>query len=181
MCTPGLVNVVLGAQAAGAAYSTVGAYYAGRERQEALRAEADMEAINAQLSEMSAEEAIRSGAFRKQRVEFKTRAFKGKQRASLAARGIDLSSESAVALLTTTEVLGERDANAITRQALAESFGYRIQGVSARNRALLRRAEAGAIDPLFGAATTLLTGASRVATSFLTFNQPQRPVNPSSP
>lgn len=178
------VNTLLGVQAGGAAFSTVGAFYAGREQQALRRAEADMEEINAQLSDMSAEEAIRSGRLRKQKVERKTTARKSTQKVSLAARGIDLSSESAAAILTSTDVLGAQEADEITRQALAESFGYRIQSVSARNRAALRRAEAGAISPLLGATTTLLTGASRVATSYYTFNKPVIPVipvNPSSP
>lgn len=166
------VNTLLSVQAAGTAFSTVGAYYAGREQQEARRAEADMAEINAQLSDQAAEEAIRSGRLQVQKVERGVTARKGKQRASFAARGIDLASESAAAVLLSTEVLGQKDADEITRRALAESFGYRTQSVSARNRAALRRAEASAISPLFGAVPTLLTGASRVATTALAFNQP---------
>lgn len=163
-------STLLGAQAAGTAFSTVGAYYAGREQQEARRAEADMETINAQLSDMSAEEAIRSGQIRRHKVERKTTALKGSKKATIAARGIDLSSQSAVSVLTSIDVLGEEEADEITSQALAESFGYRIQSVSARNRAALRRAEASAISPLLGATTTLLTGASQVAASHFRFN-----------
>lgn len=165
------VDTLLGVQAAGTAFSTVGAYYAGREQQEARRAEADMEEINAQLSDLSAEEAIRSGAIRRQKVERGVTARKGKQKATLAARGIDLASESAAAVLLSTEVIGEQEADEITRQALAESFGYRIRSVSARNRAALRRAEAGAISPLLGAVPTLLTGASKVATTAFTLGK----------
>lgn len=171
MMTPAAGGAVLGLQTAGAVYSSVGAYYAAQEKQAALKAQAGLDEINARISERSAQQELRAGQLNEQRSRLGTAALKGSQRAALAANGVDLGSDSAIALLTTTDVMGEIDANQIATGALRSAWGYRTQGVSQQNSALMARAQASSISPLSSGATTLLTGATSVASSYYTMQK----------
>lgn len=169
--SPMMGNVLVGAQTAGAVYSTVGSYYAAKEKQAALRAQAGLDEINARLSERSAQQALRSGQLEEQKARLKNAAFKGSQRASLAANGVDLGSDSAIAALTTTDWAGEIDAKEIATNALRTAWGYRTQGVNYSNNALLGRAQASSISPWMSAGQTLLSGATDVANTYYMFNK----------
>lgn len=169
MCDTG--TALLASQGAGMAMSTVGAFYAGREKQAGLRASADVNEINARMSDRAAKQAIRSGQLRGQQSRLENAAFKSRQKVSLAANGVDLGSETALAALTTTDILGEIDAREIKRGALMESFGYRTQAVNSRNEAAMGRAEASGISPAFGAVPSLLTGAASIAQTNYNFNK----------
>ena len=84
----------------------------------------------------------------------------------MAANGIDLGSETAVNILTSTDVMGEIDANTVAANAARSAWGYRTEGVNFRNDALLKRSSAGSINPMMRTGTTLLTGATDVAKSY---------------
>lgn len=163
MCTPGLL---LGAQSVSAAYGTVGSYFAAQEQKSALNSQAALEDINARLADRNVKQALRSGQLREQQSRLQNAALKSSQKVSLAANGVDLGSDSAVALLTTTDVYGEIDANEIARSALQEAWGYRNQAVNARNTADIARGRARGTNALLTAGTTLLTGATDVASSY---------------
>jgi hypothetical protein len=48
----------------------------------------------------------------------------------MAARGIDLRSDTALNILTTTDVMGEIDAQTIEANAVRAAWGYRTEGVN---------------------------------------------------
>lgn len=169
MCNPGLVMV--GAQSAGSAYSVVGSYYAAREQKAALRASAAMDELNARLSEKQAQRTLKAGQKAEQRSRLKNAAFESSQKVALAANGVDLGSDSAVALLASTDLLGEIDAKEIATDALYNAWGYRFEGVNQTNSALTKRNKASAINPSMSAFGTLLTEAPKVAGSFNTYNK----------
>lgn len=166
MMSPAAGGAVLGLQTAGAVYSSVGAYYASKEKQAALNAQAGIDEINARVLERTAQQELRAGQLNEQKSRLQTAAFKSSQRASLAASGVDLGSDSAIALLTSTDVMGEIDANQIATGALRSAWGYRMQATNSTNSALLNRAQARGISPLMSGASTLLTGATDVASSY---------------
>jgi len=161
-----LATASIGGQSAGAAVSTVGAYYGAKSSKIALNAQANIADINARISELSAQSELEAGQRKEQASRLTTAKVKSSQKAAMAANGIDLGSDTAVNIQTTTDVLGEVDANTIAANAARSAWGYRTQGVNFKNDALFKRASAGAINPWMAAGGTLLTNASSVATNW---------------
>lgn len=158
-------TAVMGAQAGGLAYSTVGAYYASQAQKSALNGQARLADINAQLSELSAQTALNAGQRQEQSARLKNASVKGSQRASLAANGVALDSDTAVNIVTTTDVIGEIEANDIAANAISTAWGYRAQATNYRNDATLKRGQAKGINSGMAAASTFLTGATQIASS----------------
>lgn len=154
MCTPALA---IATQAAGAASQTVGSWYSAKSQQSSLALQADLADINAQ-------QALLSGQRETQRARLATAGLKSRQRAAMAANGVDLGSGSALNVLTSTDLLGEIDANTIESNAIQAAWGYRTQASQARSQAK-------AISPFASAASTLIGGAGQVASSWYSFNK----------
>lgn len=161
----------LALMAAGAASNTIGSYFTARGQQTALRYQADIADTNARLSELSAQSELLRGQREEQASRLRTAQLKSTQRAALAANGIDLGQGSAAEILTSTDFMGEVDANTIAANAVRQAWGYRTQGMNFQNEALMKRSTAGAINPGMTAATTLLGEAGRVATSWYTMDK----------
>lgn len=160
MCNP---TLALGMQAVGGAASTVGSYFEARGERSALNAQASIDDINARIAERSAQSEILQGQREEQRSRLATTQLKSTQRASLAANGVDLGSDSAAAILTTTDIMGEVDANTIAANAARSAWGYRAQGTSYQNSALMKRASARGISPWMRAGTSLINSASSLS------------------
>lgn len=152
MCISSLPTLALGAQGAGAVASIVGSYYSARSQKDALGLQADLE-------EYQAQNALVQGEREMQRSRLSTAQLKSTQRASMAANGVDLSQGSAAQVLTSTDTLGEIDAQTIEHNALLNAWGY-------RSDARMKRASASAISPGMSAATSLLGSAGQVASSW---------------
>jgi len=163
MCNP---TALLTAQGAGAATSAAGAYYSAKGEKLALQGQADLAENNARVAELAARSAIRQGQKVEQSVRLRTANLKSSQRASMAANGIDLSSDTAVNILTSTDVMGEIDANTVAANAARSAWGYRTEATNFQNDAMFKRTSAGTINPYMRAGTTLLTGAIDVAKSY---------------
>jgi hypothetical protein len=164
-------TAALSLQGAGAASSTVSSYYAADSQKQQLNAQAYMDDLNAKQAEMSAQTAILAGQREEQRARIATASVVGSQRVAQAASGVDLGEGSAARVRASTELVGEVDANTISANAMRTAFGYRTQAVNATNDALMRRATARSISPLLNAASTALTGAGQVASSWYTLNK----------
>lgn len=163
----------LASQASGAVTSAIGAY-AGAQ---SSRAQARIDDVNAQLSEMGAQAALLQGQQQEMSSRLSTANLKSTQRAGFAANGVDLGEGSAARTLTSTDVLGEVDANTIHANAVRAAFGYRTQALNYANDAMLRRAGPGALQ---AGASTLLGGAGQVASSWYQFNKSGAFNSPSS-
>lgn len=116
------------------------------------------------MADMQAGQALQAGEREQQRSRLSTGQLKSKQIASMAANGIALDGGTANAVLTSTDVLGEVDANTIEQNALMSAWGYRTE-------AAMGRARAKAISPKMAAATTLLGSATQVASSWYSMNK----------
>ncbi len=163
MCTAELASKAgLGASAAGAAYSTVGSYYAASTERIGLKAQAALADTNARIAEMNAQSEILTGQKNYAANRLKMAAFKSEQKVAFAANGVTLDSPSATDVLTTTDYINEVDSNQIMSNAVREAWGYRTQAVDYQNKALLSRSAAKSISPWFSAGSTLLTGAKSV-------------------
>jgi len=161
----------LALQGAGAAASTVGSYFAAQSQKSALNAQADVADINARMAESTAQSALYQGQQQEISSRLKTGQLKSSQRVSMAANGIDLGSGTATNILTTTDTMGEIDANTIAANAVRSAFGYRTQATNFQNDALTKRATGSAISPISSAVGTLLTGAGQVAGSWYAMNK----------
>lgn len=153
----------LAASAAGAASSTVGSYYSALGQKSSLKFQATMAELNAKAAESNARNSLLRGERQEQSLRLDNAQLKSAQRVSVASNGIDLSSDTAAAILTSTDVLGEIDANQTKANALREAWGHRTEAVNYRNEANMNRATADAISPGMAAFSTLLTSASQVA------------------
>lgn len=150
----------------GAASSTVGAYYSAAGQKSSLGFAAGIADLNARAAEQGAQVTLQGGERQYQSSRLSTAALKGKQRAGLAANGVDLGVGSAVSILTTTDVMGEIDANTIQANAVRQAWGYRTQATAYENEAMMKRASASAINPGMAAFTTMLTEGSKVAGAY---------------
>lgn len=158
-------------QAAGAANNAVSAYYGAKSQKSSLQFQAGLDDINARLSEQAAQTALMQGEREEQRTRLNTANLKSSQTASLAAHGVDVGEGSAAEILTSTDVMGEVDANTVHANAVRAAMGYRTQGVNYQNDALMKRAGADSISPNTALASSLITGASQVASSWYTLDK----------
>lgn len=163
-----MVMAAVAMQATGAAGNTVGAYYGAKSQKSSLEFQAQLDDINARLAESSAQSILFQGQREEQRSRLQTAQVKSAQRVALAANGVDLTEGSAAELLTSTDVLGEADANTINANAVRAAWGQRSQATNMQIDAMGKRTAARAINPNMAAASTLLNGATQVASSWYT-------------
>lgn len=166
MCGP---TAILAAQGAGSIMSAMGARSAAKAQKSALKGEAALEEVNAKISEMNAQAELAAGQREEQKVRLGTAQLKGSQKAALAANGIALDSDptsTANNILTSTDVMGEIDANTVAANAIRSAFGYRIEAVNHTNNALVKRASASAISPNKAMLTSLLGSATSMGMNY---------------
>ena len=147
----------------GAVGSAFGAYYSAKSAKNNLQFQAQMSEINARTAELGAKGALLRGERDVQASKLRTAQLKGAQRAATAANGFDLGDETSARILTSTDVMGEIDANTIKTNAAREAWGYRAQGSNSTAQAGLYKMQADNQNPLMAGAGTLLSGAGSVA------------------
>lgn len=152
--------------AAGGASNVVGSFFSASGQRSALRNQADIAEINARVSEMSAQSELMRGQRETQAVRLRTASLKSRQRAAMAANGVDLGEGSAAEILTSTDYMGEVDAQTATDNAIRQAWGHRMNATNMSNDARMRRATASAINPMVSTFTTLLSEGGRVAASW---------------
>jgi hypothetical protein len=158
-------------QAGGAVASALGAFMAISAQKADLRARADIADINASAAELAARGALFAGQREEQRSRLATAGLKSAQKTAFAANGVDLGEGSAARTLTSTDVMGEIDANTIAANAVRSAWGYRTQAVNYTNEAVRARSQAGALSPTTAAATSLLTSGGTIAQSWYSLNK----------
>jgi len=162
----GLGNMGLFMQIAGLATSAFGAYSQGKADKAATEQQAAVTRNNEMLAQWQAADALRRGKEAEQTHRFKVASMKGSQRASFAARGLDIGEGSAFNILADTDYMGERDAITIRNNASREAWGHTVSAKNAGSNADLLEMRARNTNPATGAFTTLLTGAGQVAASW---------------
>lgn len=156
----------LGSQGAALGMQTVGSYYAAKGQKMQLKLQARMAELNAKMAESQARDVLMQGQRAEQSVRMKGAQVKSAQRVAMGASGVDLASETAAALQTSTDFLSELDANTVKANALRSAWGQRMQAVNYRGQAIMGRAQASAISPLMSATGTLLAGGSQLSSSY---------------
>jgi len=158
MCDFGLVLT--------AASTLVGA--AGQKQQADASAAASnynskVQDMNATLSERRARDALERGKLEEQQKRNEVAQISGRQKAGMAANGVDLSFGSPLDVLVDTATMGELDALTIRSNSAREAYDYRVQAVNGRADANLSRMNASATKKggNLAAFGTLLSGAGK--------------------
>lgn len=158
-------------QGLGALSSANSARASAESTQAQLNFQANLGDINARINETQAQQTLLAGQREEQKSRIATANLKGTQRASLAANGVDLGVGSAAQILTSTDVMGEIDAETIQANAIKSAWGYRTQGANQKAQATSSRAAAGAISPDSAFTSSLIGGAGQVASSWYQYNK----------
>lgn len=153
-------------QGGAAATSGIGSFYAAQGQRTALRHQARIAEINARMSEGQARDALLQGQTQQQAIRERAAQIRGSQRVAFGANMIDPSSQTAIALQTSTDYLAERDVQTAEANALRQAWGYRMEATGQRGQAAMARATARGINPFLAGATSLLTGAAQTGLSY---------------
>lgn len=122
-----------------------------------LEAGAVMADNSAKLQELQAQSALLTGEREEQGVRLQTAQLKSRQTATMAARGLDLGEGTPLAVLTSTDLMGEHTAIGIQQQALLAALGHRTQAANAATEADVKRLQASMVEAGSRLDTTLAT------------------------
>jgi hypothetical protein len=125
----GLVSTGVGAVNTG-----VGAYNQSQASLDQGRFARSMGNVNANMTEMQAQDAFRRGNIAANRQNLRTSLLMGQQRATAAAQGVDVNSGSALDLQANAARMGVIDANTIRMNAYKEAMGLRMEESNQRFR-----------------------------------------------
>jgi hypothetical protein len=158
-------------QAFGAGVSAVGEARQAEAAKAAATYSASVSRANAQIASWRAASILQAGADAEQRQRLRTAQTVGSLRARLAANGVDLTQGSALNLLQDADFVGERDALTIRDNAAKDAWGAKVQETSYLNEAAMSEATADSISPSSAMATSLLSSAGRVASSWYSYSK----------
>lgn len=151
------MSISMGAQAVGGAAGAYGAY-------ESTSARKDMLNMDAQIAGWQSSQALVAGHIQEENSRLQSGALFGKQRAQLAANGVQLGSGSALDVLAGSKYIANVDAATIHDNALRAAWGYQTQAV-------IDKSAASSLNPTMSGLTTLLGSAGSVANSWYRYNQ----------
>lgn len=147
--TTGLQTFMAGTAIASTALSAVSAINQSNQAQATANA-------NAKTAELKAQEAERLGEQKAVEVQRRGAALKSTQRLTQAANGLDIGYGTAADLQDQTDFFTQSDVATTRTNARKDAYGYRAQGTN-------YQAQANSENPTMAGATSLLTGASQVA------------------
>ena len=164
-------NLSLGMQTAGAVSGAIGGFYSAKMTKNQLAFEADMSRINARIAELGARTAMEGGQKQIAALTMQAGQLKSRQRASMAANGIDLGEGNAAEIQASTELMKELDKQTLESNAVRSAWGYRTEAANLQSSAMMKEGSAAGISPAMAGASSLLTGASQVASSWYQYNK----------
>jgi len=147
----------------GAGVSALGQYQQSKAAKSAAKYEAAVADSNAKVAEFKAQDAQDRAQVDAENIGRQQAAMRGKQKAAIAANGIDLSSESAGSILNATDFYGLQDQKTAVDNGGREAWGYRTQSANYRTEAQMQRNKASSISPFGSMATSLLGSAGSLS------------------
>jgi hypothetical protein len=156
---------------AGSLLKASGTAAASAAQRTSLQYQASVARTNALLDQTKASLADQDGQIAVQNLQLKNGQTFGTQRANLAANGTDLGQGSANDILTSTKIMGQRDADQLQTNAMRTAWGYKVQAVNDTNNANALDAAASSISPGKAAAASLLGNATQVSSAWNTFSK----------
>jgi hypothetical protein len=158
-------------QVAGKGQGAVGAYGDAKGEKMALGYGAAMDDLNAAQAERDAQQELAKGNEQVAMSTMRAGMAKSSQRAAMAANGIDLGDGSAAEVLTSTDMMKENDANAITSNAIRAAWGHRVEATNHTNAGMMKRAGASTISPFWRASDSIAGGAGQLAQSWYSMSK----------
>lgn len=155
----------------GEVFKAFGAYKSEDARSKSYKYSADVARTNAEMERWRAREAARKGEQTMFTLGLKKGALMGSQRASMAARGLDLGEGSPLDLLASTEFMYQHDRATAKTNTENEMWAHRVQANNYENEARFYDEASEGSSPLGAAAGTLLGGATKVASSWYKLSQ----------
>lgn len=126
----------------GTAVSAMGAIQQAKAASAAANYNAKVADMNAKISERRSEDALERGRQAEQRKRLEVAQIQGKQRAAMAANGVDLGFGAPLDTLIDTATMGEMDALTVRQNAAREAYDFRVDASNGRAEANLKRMEA---------------------------------------
>lgn len=155
MCEPTTIMAAsLAMSAAAAGIGAYGQYQQGKYQEKVAE-------NNAIVQNRMAEDALKRGEAKEQQHRQQVQQMISRQRTQLAANGVDMQGGSALDMIGDTAMMGELDALTIRSNAANEAYGHRVGATNTLAQGKLDRMAGN-----YGAASTLLTGAGKVAGSW---------------
>lgn len=167
-----MAAVSLGSAVLGSGVSALGAGKTAEANEAAYNYKAQVAANNAQIAEMNAREAVRSGATQGQNNDLKVRNQVGQQLVTQASNGLDVNSGSNVEVRQSAIDLGHLDTLTIINNAAKKAVGYKNQaGQFTAEGQLDKMAAANAeTEGELNIAKSLIGGASSVSDKWLSYS-----------
>ena len=178
-------------QSMGAAQQALGAFYGAKSKQAELRGlalsaehQAAISRINARAAGMAAERAQMSGRFMRAMSGLRTAQNKSSQKASAAARGVQIGAGSAAEITATTTFAGEVDALSIEMSTVQQVEAARTEQVNQQNAERMALVSASSakrsmrsINPWLSMLTTGIAAGGAVASHWIA-NSPTSTAEP---
>lgn len=165
--TATIASVGLGLAAVSAGLAAYSASEQASAQKKASNYQAQVEANNTKIAAWSRSDALQRGEIDAQNAMRDKSQLIGRQRAALAASGVDMTQGSALDLLSSTEFLSQQEVNTIQNNAAREAWGYDVQGSNYQSNAEFERWKAKNANPGKAAAmaggSTLISSASMYA------------------
>lgn len=158
-------NLALGLAAGQALVSGIDAWAENRQTALSLDLKSSTSAVNAQIAEMGAQQALRAGAQQVAQITQRAGQLKARQRAGFAASGVAVGVGSSAETMATTDIMKEVDAQTAKVNALQSAWGYRRQAImlDAQSKASKIMASANRSAAPWNGLSSILGGAAKVA------------------
>jgi hypothetical protein len=169
MCDIGLVGI--GMQASGGISSAFGAYNQGVMQQQMFDYQKKIAKNNAIYAQWQAQHAIKQGGEAATDAGMKARANIGSARATMAARGLDMTEGTPLAVLTGMQQIATTDQRRIREGADMEAWAAKVRAQGYSADAALYGARASMVSPLSMGFGSLLSSAGSVAQSWYAYSK----------
>lgn len=173
--TAGTITAIFGgiSSAIGSYYSAKTAQYQEESQASSLQFQSGIDAINAASAEMSAQSIEESGKNQVAQYTMQAGQKAASTQVATAARGVDLSSGSAVTQRASDDLVKQIDVLNINANTTRAAWATRTQATNDRNQSLLAstsannlRTSADSISPFLSATTSLLGSAASVGSQW---------------
>ena len=160
MCDPVTVTMV-----AATAVSAAGQMQAGSYASQVARNQATVAQYNKELAKEGADDAIKRGQDDQRKLGREIASRVGSQEARIAANNVDVTSGSAARVIEDTKMLGAEDQSAMSENVARQVRSQQIDawGYESAKRAAISEASQAKTAAAFGAASTIMGGASQYA------------------
>lgn len=158
MCDP--VSITM---AAATAVSAAGQLQGGAYASKVARNQATVAQYNKELAKEGADDAIKRGQDDQRKLGREIASRVGQQEARIAANNVDITTGSAARVIEDTQMLGAEDQAAISENVARQVRSQQIDawGYESAKRAAISEGKQAKTAAAFGAASTILGGASQ--------------------